>query len=179
MNPFIIIDLIVAFTFLSCKSAEIPLGRNDRVINMEGTHATAPIIVYKTTRDFSNLVPVNMNAERTKIVSYPAPIDLFYQGTLAKPTVLKNNYLLDNRGISPNVVFLKYTYEVYSRLKEAPTIEEMMLNIAEKYPLTEFIYCGDKSSYNDKDKINMLNQLIEKGFPNCKRIEITALQMNL
>ena len=134
-------------------------------------------IVYKTISDFSDYVPVILNDERTKIISYPAPTDVFYNGKLAKPTSLKNGYLLDNRGITEYVAFLKYTYEDYSRLKEAPSLNEMYNNILEKYPLKEFIYCGSRNRF--KDEVNDLNALIEAGFPNCEKATIVPMKVYL
>lgn len=138
--------------------------------------STASVIIYKTTKDYSDLVPVIMDAGRTKIVSYPAPSDLFFRSELAKPTGLKKGYLLDNRGINENVAFLKYTYETYSKLTEAPSLKEMMLNITDKYPLKEMIYCGKRNQY--KDEIKELNALIDKGFPGCKKAAITPLEVS-
>jgi len=134
-------------------------------------------VVYKTTEDFDDYVPVIMNKERTEISNYPAPTDLFYEGKLAKPTILKNGYLLDNRGINENVVFLNYTYEVYSQLKEAPALNEMLKNIKEKYPLKELIYCG--SRYYLKDEMKELNAIIDAGFPDCKKVEIVPMRMKM
>lgn len=130
----------------------------------------AKAIVYRTNRDYSNLVPVTMNSEKTKIISYPAPTDVFYKGKLAKPTPLKNGYLLDNRGINENTVFLNYTYEEYSRLTEAPSLQEMILRVAEKNPIVEIIDCGLRYQY--KDEIKELNALIDANFPGCKKVII-------
>ena len=116
-----------------------------------------------------------MDKGRNTIVSYPAPSDVYYEGKLAKPTSLMNSYLLDNKGIDENVAFLKYTYEEYSQLDEAPSKSEMLANIAEKYPLTELIYCGIRSQY--KDEVKELNQLINKGFPGCKKAKIMPMHM--
>ena len=169
-----IYSFILLLSLLSCKSSQHIKNNKDP---MNGKNeATASVIIYKTTKDFSDLVPVIMDAGRMKIVSYPAPTDLFYQSELAKPTDLKNGYLLDNRGISENVVFLKYTYENYSKLTEAPSLKELMSNIADKYPLKEMIYCGKRNQY--KEEIKELNVLIEKGFPGCKKAKITPMGVN-
>src|SRR5665647_1166899 len=119
----IVYSFFISLALLSCKSSQNIKNNQD---TMNGKNeATASVIIYKTTKDFSDLVPVIMDAGKTKIVSYPAPSDLFFQSQLSKPTALKNGYLLDNRGISENVVFLKYTYEVYSKLTQAPSLKEM------------------------------------------------------
>ena len=76
----------------------------------------APTIVYKTKRNYSGNVPVMLNATKDTIISYPAKEDLKPNGTWAYPSLLHKDYLLDNRGIGPNVAFLKYSYEEYYNL---------------------------------------------------------------
>lgn len=129
--------------------------------------ANAPAIVYKTKKDYAQYVPVGMNEDKTKIVSYPDPSDVYYLGKLSYPTPLENGYLLDNRGIGPNVAFLNYTYQAYSQLKEPLSMEEMMRNLLDKYPLLEMWTCGPRAGY--KDELNDLNRLIQSGFPNCQK----------
>jgi len=136
--------------------------------NTTSVAALAPILIYKTTKDYSQYVPVIMNAEKTKIITYPDPTDVYYGGKLAYPTLLDNGYFLDNRGIGPNVVFLNYTYEAYSRLKAAPTMEQLMNSLLDKSPLLELWNCGIRDG--NKEEVNRLNTLIEKGFPGCKRL---------
>lgn len=139
---------------------------NRVVINKQ----SAPVIVYKTIADFNDYVPVIMNESRTEIVSYPAPSDLYYGAQPSKPLSLKDGYLLDNRGINENVVFLTYTYEEYSKMKEAPSLLEMKKNIKEKYPLKELIKCGNRQQWNPGSK--ELDKLIDDGFPGCERVSL-------
>jgi hypothetical protein len=175
MKKILFYCIILSFILISCKTKEvskIPVTVKIR----NSMNADQQTIIYKTSGDFSNLIPVTMNTEKTKIVSYPAVSDIFYNGKLARPTALKNNYWLDNRGINEHVVFLSYTYEEYSRLKETPTMSEMMLRIVEKYPLVEYIYCGSRYQY--KDEVKDLNALIDAGFPNCKKAVVIPMQIN-
>lgn len=130
--------------------------------------ASAAALVYITRKDYSNYIPVILNDEKTRIVSYPHPSDIYFRGKLAYPTVLKNGYLLDNRGIGPNVAFLNFTYEAYSKLKNAPDMENLMNNILDKDPLVDMWNCGARDRF--KDEISDLNELIEGGFKNCKRL---------
>ena len=140
---------------------------NERIISFtSGPKA----VVYKTTEDFSDYVPVIMNEDRTEIVSYPSPSDVYYNGVLSKPTLLKDGYWLDNRGISENVVFMKYTYEEYSSFSEAPSFSEMKSNIKERFPIVEMIDCGLRTQY--KNEVLELNSLIDGGFAGCKRIKV-------
>ena len=70
----IIGTLIIIALLFSCKSGKSISEKNNNI----PVSAVEQTIIYKTTRDFSQLVPVTMNEERTKIVSYPAPTDLIY-----------------------------------------------------------------------------------------------------
>ena len=64
-----------------------------------------PTTLYKTKADYNNKVPVTLSEDKTKIVSYPSPKDVFYNGNFAYPTPLAQGYLLDNRGIGKNVAY--------------------------------------------------------------------------
>lgn len=158
-------NIAIAFTILlllnSCKCLK---NKGSYMTNQ--SCAVQQTIVYKTIGDFAHLVPITMNESRTQIISYPAPTDLVINGELTTPTRLKKGYLLDNRGVNVNTAFLKYTYEVYSRLDKAPSLEEMMKNIAEKYPISVLIDCGPRSQF--KNEIDEINSLIDNDFPSCK-----------
>lgn len=129
--------------------------------------AGPPVIVYKTTRDFSKNVAVTMNQSRTQIVSYPDPSDV---GDFSRPTPLKNGYLLDNRGINENVAFLRYTYDEYSRLPSLPSMSELLAAVIEKYPLAEMIRCGTRYQY--KNIVEEISVLIDSGFKGCEKLNL-------
>lgn len=125
------------------------------------------IVIYKTTKDYRHNVPVTLSEDKSQVVSYPHPTDLFVGEDLALPTQLDNGYLLDNRGIGKNVAFLTYTYEEYSNLQTLPSLRELYENIIDKDPLTELWDCGTKANFPDIEKqlnewINN-NMLAEKG----------------
>jgi hypothetical protein len=170
------IILVIAVTISSCKTKDksMIIEAKDTLQDNYILKTTAPIVIYKTTRDFSDFVPVIMNREKTVIVSYPDRMDI---SEVNKPTALINGYLLDNRGINENVAFLKFTYEAYKNLGKNPTREELINLIQEKYPLSEMYFCGNRSSY--QDLIPELNALIEKGFPTCKKADIVTLSMEI
>jgi hypothetical protein len=60
--------------------------QQNQVVSVPGPVA----IIYKTTANFNNMVPIIMNAEKTEIASFPAPGDLKYKGKIALPTVLES-----------------------------------------------------------------------------------------
>lgn len=164
-----LVIILSIFTLFSCKEQQAITNIDSQTnVQKKSAKALAPVIIYKTNGDFYNYVPIIMNDGKTEIVSYPDVKDVFYKGQLAYPTKLANNYLLDNRGISKNVVFLKYTYKEYSSLKETPDKEKLLKMILEKNPLTE-IYSCDKISKTD---IEGINKYISQGLPDvCNNIQ--------
>lgn len=160
-------------THKSAPVASVYEGATDTVFEWNAVKpATAaampPVIVYKTTRDYNNNVPVILNAAGTQIVSFPDPSDLRRGESFTTPTPLDNGYLLDNRGISKNTAFLDYTYEQYAAFDTLPSLDEMMRHVIDKKPIVEMWYCGQVTRY--QDKIKELNELIARGFPGCTKV---------
>lgn len=125
-------------------------------------YALPHVYIYKTTADYSDLVPVTMNPERTRIISYPAKSDIHPS---AKPVPLADGWYLDRRGIGPNTVFTDYTYEEYSCLEKTPTASQLMEHIIEKYPLVGLRDCGTECLTTDQ-----LNDLIKSGLKGCRNL---------
>lgn len=96
-----------------------------------------PVIIYKMSGDYAENVPVTLNADGTKIVSYPAPSDVSVQ--YSTPLPLVDGFWLDRRGVSDNTVFTLYTYKEYASLPSAPTPEELMAEIIPGARVTETI----------------------------------------
>lgn len=120
-----------------------------------------PAIVYKTKKDYNNLVPVTLSDDKKEIISYPDPKDVIATNGFQTPSVLSSGYLLDNRGINENLAFLSITYEEYSRLKSVPGLKELYAKIIDKDPLVELCDCGNRKHY--KDIIPQLNNMITKN----------------
>lgn len=120
-----------------------------------------PALVYKTKANYDSLVPVILSEDKTKIVSYPSPSDVVKGNTFAYPVLLHNNYLLDMKGISPTIAFLKIKYSDYAKLKESPSVDYLYRMILDKDPLTELCNCGNLSAINNPEK--QLNSLIDSS----------------
>lgn len=120
----------------------------------------APVVIYKTSHDYSRNVPVGLSEDGSRIVSYPAVSDVRVGGKYPYPTPLAEGYLLDNRGIGRNVAFLSYTYEEYAALSATPSATELLEKVIDKHPLTEYHVCGSRYQY--KDLVNELNEQIRK-----------------
>lgn len=174
MKSIHLLLLLLPF-MLACRSGKPTSGQLSTSMN-EPSFAPGPAaIVYKTTKNYDNNVPVMMNEARTAIVSYPDPRDVYRNGKPTCPTPLANGYLLDNRGIGANVAFLSYTYEEYHQLAKAPSLSELMEHIIDKYPLAEAWNCGLRSQY--KEEVKELNRHIENQFKGCKSIQAQSVTL--
>ena len=119
----------------------------------------APVVIYKTSGDYSKLVPVSLNADKTTLEHYPHPEDLKQSSNFRFPTPLENGYLLDNKGVGPNTAFLSITYEEYC--SGTPEPSTLMGFVAYPEPFVELWKC--RIPADQTDKISFLNNLIGKN----------------
>jgi hypothetical protein len=145
----------------SCSRNSSPSGDSSSGKSQQGQTSLASCIIYKTRSDYSRNIPVTLSEDKTKIVSYPDVKDVYYNGELACPAKLEDGFLLDNRGIGPNVAFLSFTYEEYSKLGKTPSSSELYEKIVDKDPLTEMYRCGNRNEY--KNLVGDLNRIILEG----------------
>ncbi|HZV70682.1 MAG TPA: hypothetical protein VFG10_14105 [Saprospiraceae bacterium] len=120
-----------------------------------------PTLVYKTKKDYNDLVAVWLSDDKSRIVAYPGIKDISTPKGFPLPTSLNDGYLLDNRGINKNAAFLKLTYEKYSKLDSLPTTAEMYEWIKNKEPLITLCDCGSRQAFADIK--SQLNALIDAG----------------
>ncbi len=154
-----ILVIIIALLVSMCSSnKQIP----------QNTNMQAPLIIYKTTKDYSNNIPIVLNESKDRVISYPSMSDVFINGEYAKPTNLTNGFLLDNFGLSANSVFTSFTFEDYSKLEKVPTIKELMNNIIDFDPFTEMYNCGKRVDFGTT---NELNNLIKNDLKNSRKIK--------
>ena len=162
MKQFIII-LLGMTIILSCNTT--------KKTSFEPDYKPGPsTIVYKTTKDYSQNVPVILNDEKTKIVSYYGTGDLTYQGKLAFPTQLEDGYLLDNIGIKGNVAYTSLKIEAYSKSMKAWTIKELFELIIDDDPIKEMYNCGNRNGFTDD--VKEINEIIKnKQLKDCKKLK--------
>lgn len=142
-------------------SSALESGTVAPVRNTSPVQASPPVVIYKTTRDYSRNVPIGLSEDGTRVVSYPAVSDVRVGGRYPYPTPLEEGYLLDNRGIGHNVAFLSYTYEEYAALPVTPSAAELLERVIDKHPLVEIHICGNRYQY--KDLVKELNAQIRAG----------------
>jgi hypothetical protein len=145
--------------------------RQSQGISLNNQKVTGPrIIIYKTKADYLHNVPLDLSSDKKTITSYPAITDVYTHGKLAIPTKLEEGFLLDNRGISQNVAFIKLTYEQYAALPATPAPVELQQMIVDTDPLTIMYDCGVRNSF--QNVIEDINKLIlKKDFSKFKKMK--------
>jgi len=153
--------VLIGFVALmvSCKTTKVNTG-----ILLE----QSPVIIYKTRVNHDHHVPITLDSGKKKLISYPAPSDLYYEGELALPLKLQKGYLLDLRGIGTNTVFTSYTYEEYSKLDAPPSFKELLDSVIDTDPFEAIYDCGKRNSY--EDLVKEINSRIRKGMAGFKPI---------
>jgi hypothetical protein len=156
----ILITLTISATGISCNMQKPGIKFSN---NNQSMVSSPPVVVYKTRENYFDKVPVTLSADGKTIVAYPAQNDLMREGKFSYPTQLNDGYLLDNRGITPNTAFLRFSYEDYYNMDNVPNAQRLMNYILDAKPFTEFYEVGSKGDYDDA--ANEINQMIsEKKF---------------
>jgi len=155
---------------MGCSKAVTSSKTANNTKSIASSVPSPPCIVYKTRADYTKNVPVILSEDKSAIVSYPDVKDIYFKGSLSYPAILNDGFLLDNRGIGPEVAFLNITYEEYSAMQKTPSTSELMALILDKDPLTELYQCGIRSQYSDPEK--ELNEIITSGkIHSCKKLK--------
>lgn len=159
MKGLITIPLIVMLLITSCVCKKE--SQEEKPQEMTGNYALPQLVIYKTKADYNDKVPVGLSEDQTKVVSFPDPSDLKKGGELATPVQLNGGFLLDRRGIGPNVAFTSYTYAEYAALESVPAPDVIYSKVIDKDPLTELYLCGNPTDL--ESDIKRLNEVIDSG----------------
>ncbi len=117
-------------------------------------------VIYKTAKDYSANVMVNLSHDKQKIVSYPAISDVKNLEKV-QPVRLEDGFWLDQRGITKNAAVLSLSYEEYAALDKQPSAKELFELIIDDKPITA--YHKIKKSFKNEDKVSVINQMIRNG----------------
>lgn len=131
--------------------------------------ALPPIVIYKTKADYSNLVPIQLNDDKTQVVSFPDPRDVYDR---KRPTQLNDGFWLDNFGIGKNVVYTDYTFEEYAALQSPPGPDTLMQHIYELNPLTAYYVSNNDYSRTDGRSVEKLNEAIANNMAGFTAVEL-------
>ncbi|MCK4662924.1 MAG: hypothetical protein KAT68_08670 [Bacteroidales bacterium] len=158
MKRIAIFPIIIFFTisfFTSCIKNE----------------AIAPgYVIYKTKGNYNDLIFIRLSKDKKMVVQYPGPSDVYYinkneDTILRTPTILHKDYLLDNKGINTNAVFIDISYAEFSKRESSLSQEEMMNMIVDDDPFTEYWY-GKTGNLRSKDfevSIEEINEIIDNN----------------
>lgn len=134
------------------------------IIGGSTKNAIPNAVIYRTSCDCSDLVPVNLNASGTALISYPAPSDITPSSS---PVRLNNGWLLDRRGIGINTRFTNYTYAEYRSLSTAPSPAKLLDNLNTNCHITDIVRLPISAS-EAADSLELCNNYIASGLENCK-----------
>ena len=150
--------LLLSITIIACSNIRNEIDRDEA--NFVPSYSSPPfVIIYKTKSDYDSLVPVGLNEDKSQIISYPAPSDIRSIYGFPTPIRLRDNYLLDQRGINANSAFLDISYSEYSKYEKSPDTDTLMKHIIDNNPFTEIWNCGSKYSYSDE--VKEINNIIK------------------
>jgi hypothetical protein len=172
---------LIGLAAFSCAQSRLPGTTPPAAAGKSRTHRPesgalarpAGTLIYQTKADYAHLVPVLLSADGHQIVSYPAPSDVRGPGsTYPSPVLLAQGYWLDQRGIGPNVGFLRMTYAEYARLPAPPSLAALQSLLVDRDPLVKLCDCGPRAGYAT-DPTAELNQLIRSGQleTRCKKLK--------
>ena len=110
-------------------------------------------IVFKTVRDYSTLAWVGLSADKTKVISYPAPSDIIHQ----TPIKLHNGYLSGNIGF--NTAYINIKIDRYAGIPNMLSEQQLYNLIVNKNPFSEIYDCGSTTG----SSIDNINSSIDSG----------------
>lgn len=93
-------------------------------------------IIYRTSGDYTDLVPVVLSADGKSLKSYPDVRDI--RATSA-PMDAGDGWLLDRMGVGEHTVFLDYTIDQYRVLSKTPSPDELIQHIKPGARVTEVV----------------------------------------
>lgn len=120
-----------------------------------------PTVIYKVSDEYVNLVPVILNEEKTKIVSYAAPGDMYNsEGELRFPTPLSKGYYLDQIGVGLNTAYTSLTIDEYAEMETPPKLDSLYQLIISKDPFKRMYNLGNRKQYLDEE---VVKEIVSSG----------------
>ena len=120
------------------------------------SHATGPVVIYKTRVDYREHVSVLLSADGSTVVAFPGRKDVLAQ----RPVELEEGYLLKRM---VGNAFLSVTIEDYASSGHIYTPEELRALVIDREPFLEIYECsacsqGDTASLNELIRQDALNR---------------------
>lgn len=129
--------ILMSATMIGCSAPKESASTvKENSITESHTYALPPVVVYKTTKDYYDKVPVGLSSDKKSIVSFPGKGDVRMGDGYATPVRLHDGYLLDRRGVGRNSAFTDITYEEYAKIENV-TRKMLMEHILDSEPFEE------------------------------------------
>ena len=116
---------------------------------------TAPVVVYKTKKDYRDHVTVQLSEDGQSIIAFPGPSDVLAQ----RPLELADGYLLKRM---VGNAYLSLSIEAYAADAHVYTEEELLELLMDKDPYLEIYDCSECTG-GDTAVINRLIRKQELG----------------
>lgn len=157
-----IIGIILSLLFLISCTPTVDLSQ----VDFEGP----PTVIYKVSEEYVNLVPIVLNEDKTKVIAYPAPSDMFnIKGELRFPTPLEKGFYLDQIGVGLNTAYISLSIEEYSNLESPPRLDELYQLIVSKDPFKRMYNLGNRKQYINEEVVKeMLSSGKYKAYKRLK-----------
>jgi len=153
----IILILVILNPFCSCEKVKV----DDTIIQ---------IYKFKSSKDYSNYVPVGLSDDKNRITSAPGNIYRW-------PVKLIDDYYL-NGSMGVNSGYLSLTIEEHNAYEIKPGVDSLYKLLIEKDPYLEYYQRNDNGTFRDENgaygidtaHINLLirNNQLEKYFKRLK-----------
>ena len=124
------------------------------------SHATGPVVVYKTKKDYREHVTVQLSEDGSTVVAYPGPGDVLAQ----RPVELSEGYLLKRM---VGNAYITLTIDEYVSASRAYSAEELHSMIIDDRPYLEIYECSECTN-GDTASINQL--IRQKMLSSCKSL---------
>ncbi len=121
---------------------------------------------FKPGGDYAGNVMVTLSPDLREVISYPECNEV--DSSMA-PVKLARGYYLDRGGVGPNTVFLRWTYDEYSRLPETPTPSQIIEAVIPDSHIAEIIEIPLGINYA-KIHPEMADTILTKRFNEVKTI---------
>lgn len=129
-----------------------------------------PTVIYKVSDEYVNLVPVVLNEDKTRVIAYPAPKDMYNtKGELRFPNALGKGYYLDQIGVGLHTAYISLTIEEYANMEKPPTLDSLYQLVIEKDPFKRMYNLGNRKQYPDEE---VVKELVSSGkYKSYKRLK--------
>ena len=121
---------------------------------------TGPIVVYKTKKDYSNNVSIQLSADKKTITAYPGPTEVH------KPAPLVNGYYCAKMFGN---AFLSITIDQYADSNNKYPFDQLMKYVIDTDPFTEYYEVCPCAAVVGRDSVSLSRLILHDSLGKCAR----------